>query len=200
MRALRSAALALVLVLPLAARGETEECPRRFVRFEQKALEGRLETATVGFVHSASRTEVALVGVVHIAERAYYEDIQRDLDGRDAVFYEGLTGSFEPVDRAIECFKALGRAFQLDQQSHVMRRGPSFVHADLSLDELTRAMGAESLAREVDAGGLAALEDVLKKHPRNDHLKWAAAEGLTEAEGKECKHVVLRRERCFSIV
>ena len=79
-----------------------QEFPSRFIRFNQKDLEGRLETAEVSFTSSATRCEVTLVGVIHIADRGYYQEVQRGLEAYDAVFFEGVTGAFEPVDQAIE--------------------------------------------------------------------------------------------------
>ena len=177
-----------------------EEVPAQFTRFEQEDLEGRLETAEVSFVHSGTACVVTLVGMIHIAEHQYYEDIQRDLKAYDIVCFEGVTGSYKPLARVIESYELLGEKFNLQLQSKVMKRAPNFVHADLSVDQIVKAIGPKDFSQDLDSKELSDLEQLLGKRSSNEHLKWAVAEGLSKAVGSEDRHMFIRNEHCMKIV
>lgn len=185
-----------------AARAETP--PVRWVRFEEADLERRLETAQVAFVHTAARAELTLIGMLHVAEPAYYEALRPELARFEAVFYEGIRGSLPELDRSIANYERLGRLFGLSRQADLLpARGPNFVHADLSVDELRQTMGARALEDDLrpgpEAAGLERLLADLASRPRNDHVKEELARRLGRAADEPHEHVLVRNARCWEV-
>ena len=83
-------------------------------------------------------TEVDLVSVVHIADEAYYEEIQRDLDSFDLVFYELVSDSSAMDTSALSALqRAAGDMLKLSfQLGGIDYRGENLVHSDLSWPEI----------------------------------------------------------------
>lgn len=118
------------------------EAPTSFMRFvDDNHGGGSLQAADVTFRNSAGAT-VDLVGAVHIGEKAYYEALNRDFRGFDAVLYELVKsketavpapGAGENSSNPISQFQhflknALELDFQLDDIDYT---APNFVHADM---------------------------------------------------------------------
>lgn len=98
------------------------------------------ETSIVKF-RSLNRPdlEVDLVGVVHIGAEDYYKKIERRLKKYDAVLYEWIG----PKDsRPKIVYAPLAEAVGLSSQTKVMNYDhPNFVHADMTEEQLLRALG-----------------------------------------------------------
>ncbi|MGE0191005.1 MAG: hypothetical protein AB7T63_03090 [Planctomycetota bacterium] len=99
---------------------------------------------------------VDLVGAVHLADEAFFRAAQRRLDRVDVTLFEavlpegattkdlenGTTSSANEPLRALQTRMAkwLGLTFQLEGIDYTR---PHFVHADMTAEELTAAMGGE---------------------------------------------------------
>src|SRR5205807_4270459 len=128
--------------------------PSKFIRIV-KDKEGQpvaLDTATVRYVPASGEGElvVDLIGVVHIGDRSYYEKLNRQFEQYDVLLYElvapqgtriprgggGQTGN--PVGMLQQLMKG---ALDLESQvEHIDYHKKNFVHADLSPDEMLKAM------------------------------------------------------------
>jgi len=117
--------------------------PQSFMRFvdDDGGKGGSLQTADVEF-RNANGVSVHLIGAIHIAEKAYYDSLNRDFQGYDAVLYEMVKpkdapppgpGDGEKSDSPISQFQrflknALDLDFQLDDIDYT---AANFVHADM---------------------------------------------------------------------
>lgn len=94
--------------------------------------------------------DVWLVGAAHIGNKSYYTDLQKLLDGQDAVLYEGVhkkeglsipgegsisgTNTQKPAKSVYETLSdALGLDFQLQDINY---RHKNWINSDLTLEEL----------------------------------------------------------------
>jgi hypothetical protein len=111
-----------------------------------------LQTAIVRFVaddEARKGLEVDLVAAVHIGEKSYYEELNKQFGGYDALLYElvapegtrvpkGGAKSNHPVSRLQTGMKnLLDLDFQLD---HIDYQSENFVHADMSPDSFSKSM------------------------------------------------------------
>jgi hypothetical protein len=140
--------LPLVVVLVFSASVRAAEpatqpvVPQSFLRFvDDNHGGGSLQTADVAFRNDAG-AEVHLIGAVHIGEKSYYDGLNRDFKGYDAVLYEMVKskdvappapGEGEKSDSPISQFQrflknTLDLDFQLDDIDYT---APNFVHADM---------------------------------------------------------------------
>jgi hypothetical protein len=136
--------LALLAVVPCFAAEPTTQpaIPDSFMRFvDDNHGGGSLQTADVTFRNPAGVT-VHLIAAVHIGEKSYYDGLNRDFKGYDAVLYELVNsknaappapGDAEKSSNPISEFqiflkKFLDLDFQLDDIDYT---APNFVHADL---------------------------------------------------------------------
>jgi hypothetical protein len=134
----------LLAVAPcLAAEPATQPAvPNSFMRFvDDNHGGGSLQTADVEFQNPAG-VVVHLIAAVHIGEKSYYDALNRDFKGYDAVLYELVNsknaappapGDAEKSDNPISEFQIflknfLDLDFQLDDIDYT---APNFVHADL---------------------------------------------------------------------
>jgi len=97
---------------------------------------------------------VTLYGVVHIADADYYKKVQKDLDGYDAVLYEGVGGDKQKMAEQSQSPSLLSMIqglagdvldlnFQLKSIDYTRK---NLVHADVgSMDELKEKMNGESI-------------------------------------------------------
>ena len=135
-----------------AGRGEVADHFLR-VRRNDDGEPVTLETSIVSYtpIEGENRgVQVDLIGAVHIAERSYYEQLNREFAGYDALLYE-LVAPEEaniPGERAAEggnpvsalqvaMKNMLGLEFQLE---HIDYRKANFVHADMSPAEFAQSM------------------------------------------------------------
>jgi hypothetical protein len=111
-----------------------------------------LQTAIVRFVADDEAHKglyVDLVAAVHIGEKTYYDQLNKQFDGYDALLYElvapegtrvpkGGAKSDHPVSRLQTGMKdLLDLDFQLD---HIDYQSKNFVHADMSPDSFSKSM------------------------------------------------------------
>ncbi|HWB14217.1 MAG TPA: hypothetical protein VG826_33630 [Pirellulales bacterium] len=123
----------------------------RLIR-DDKGRPLELQTAIVRFVADDEvhkGLEVDLVAAVHIGETSYYEELNKQFGGYDALLYElvapegtrvpkGGAKSDHPVSRLQTGMKnLLDLDFQLD---HVDYQSKNFVHADMSPDSFSKSM------------------------------------------------------------
>ena len=124
----------------------------RMVRDQQKRPVA-METAIVRFApadKTRGDTVVDLVAAVHIAEKSYYQQLNREFRGYDAVLYElvaregtripkgGRKGSDNPVSLLQNGLKnLLELEFQLDQIDYTRE---NLIHADMSPEQFARSM------------------------------------------------------------
>ena len=92
---------------------------------------------------------VWLIGVAHLGAREYYDAIQKRLDSKTTVLFEGVGGdkltSGEKAQPGLQTqlANALGLLFQLDAIDY---KRPNFVNSDLTIDKLNDAVGKRSAA------------------------------------------------------
>jgi hypothetical protein len=126
--------------------------PVRFVRLQQDARKQptALETATIRYAAEEGGVTVDLVGVVHIGDRAYYEKLNKQLADYDVVLYElvapkgtripkgGKRDTENPLALVQQAMKTvLDLESQTEQIDYTKKH---FMHADLSPEEMTKAM------------------------------------------------------------
>jgi hypothetical protein len=125
-----------------------------FVRIQRNAEKQPVafQTAIVRYapVDKDKDVTVDLVAVVHIGDRAYYDQLNKELDKYDVVLFElvappgtrvpkgGKRDKGNPLHMIQNIMKTmLGLEFQLE---HIDYTKKHFVHADLSPDEMVKAM------------------------------------------------------------
>lgn len=111
-----------------------------------------LDTAIVRYVSTDPENKdlvVDLVGVIHIGEKSYYEALNKELDGYDAVLYElvapegtriekGEPRSAHPISALQGGMKSmLGLEMQVD---HIDYQKEHFHHADMSPEAFAKSM------------------------------------------------------------
>jgi hypothetical protein len=112
-----------------------------------------LESAIVRYVPKDPRKHapiVDLVAAVHIGEKKYYEQLNREFEGYDAVLYELVApegtripkgGDTDSGSLISMVQKALKDVLELEFQLQIIDyTRPNLVHADLSPDEFTQSM------------------------------------------------------------
>jgi hypothetical protein len=147
------ALLVLVFLLPtLATAQPTSES--RFIRIERDANREpvALQTAIAKYVPvgGATGVEIDLVAVVHIGEQGYFRRLNREFEKYDTVLYElvapegtrptkgGERNSDHPLAMLQQMMKLVLR---VEHQLEVIDyHKANFIHADLSLDGLRKAM------------------------------------------------------------
>ena len=145
------ALLVLVFLLPTLATAQPS--PEAFIRIERdKNREPvALQTAIAKYVPvgSATGVEIDLVAVVHIGEQAYYRRLNREFQKYDAVLYELVapegtkpTGGERNSDNPLAMLQqVMTLVLRLEHQLEVVDYGKTnFIHADLSLEGMRKAM------------------------------------------------------------
>ena len=147
---IHKALLVVVFLLPTLA---TAQATRdSFIRLERD--ESRepvaLQTAIAKYVpvDGATGVEIDLVAVVHIGEQAYYRRLNREFQKYDAVLYELVAPEGTKPTKGGENYSPLAilqqvmkLVLRLEHQLEVVDYGKTnFIHADLSLDGLRKAM------------------------------------------------------------
>ncbi|MDB5322023.1 MAG: hypothetical protein JWN40_3654 [Phycisphaerales bacterium] len=124
--------------------------PTKFLRFVEEGRDGgRLETGVVTYKNDKGVT-VQLVGAVHIADPGYYEALNKQFEGYDALLYEmvkpkdmGAPGRDREQANGISLVHILQKGmktfldldYQLDGIDYTKK---NFVHADLTAEEFNR--------------------------------------------------------------
>jgi hypothetical protein len=122
----------------------------KFLRFVEEGRDGgRLETGVVTYKNDKGVT-VQLVGAVHIADPGYYEALNKQFEGYDALLYEmvkpkdmGAPGRDREQANGISLVHILQKGmktfldldYQLDGIDYTKK---NFVHADLTAEEFNR--------------------------------------------------------------
>lgn len=110
--------------------------------------DGELQIAVESF--TLRGITVDLYGVVHMADRAYFQQVQRDLNRYDVVLYEGVKRGTEPnVETKGLNLIQQGMAKILDlefQMKEIDYSGPNMVHADIDLETLQEKLGDQQLS------------------------------------------------------
>jgi hypothetical protein len=141
----------LLANLPVRAadvKGDQE--PTKFLRFVEEGRDGgRLETGIATYKNPQGVT-VQLVGAVHIADTGYYEALNKQFEGYDALLYEmvkpkdmGAPGRDREQANGISLVHILQKGmktfldldYQLDGIDYTKK---NFVHADLTAEEFNR--------------------------------------------------------------
>jgi hypothetical protein len=142
----------LVLVFLLPALAAAQPTPEPFIRIERDGNREpvALQTAIAKYVPVGSAgVEIDLIAVVHIGEQAYYRRLNREFEKYDAVLYELVapegtrpTRGGERSDNPLAMLQQLMKlVLRLEHQLEVVDYGKTnFIHADLSLDGLRKAM------------------------------------------------------------
>ena len=157
-------ALAALFVFPFLAnlpvraadvKGAADQEPTKFLRFVEDGRDGgRLETASATY-KNAQGVQVTLIGAVHIADPGYYEALNKQFEGYDALLYEMV----KPADMGAPQRNAdRGGGVEANGISlvHILQKGmktfldldyqldgidytkKNFVHADLTAEEFNR--------------------------------------------------------------
>ena len=154
----RCVLLLAVCLLPLAgvpSQAEDKARPERYMRvlFDDMGKPQAMETAIVRFKYTdpaKADCYVDLVGAVHIGDKSYYDELNKEFAGYDALLYElvapkgmkvpkgtkGGTGSFVS-ELQLMMKRALALEFQLEQVDYEKE---NFVHADMTPDEFSKSM------------------------------------------------------------
>ena len=151
----------LVACLPLLADSPPDQKKKeakkpaasKFMRIQRDAKNQptALETATVRYVPASGENDlvVDLIGVVHVGEKAYYRKLSKQFEQYDVLLYElvapqgtrvprGGKQSGNPVGMLQQLMKSV---LDLDSQvEQIDYHKKNFVHADLSPDEMLKAM------------------------------------------------------------
>jgi hypothetical protein len=141
---------ALALTLGAASSAVAGEAYVRYQQDADNAKDGALQTAVATFRHPTKKVEIILYGVVHIADKAYYQNVQRDLDSYDVVLYEGVKpGKAKPTeaDKGLgQMQKMMGEMLGLTfQKDGINYKAKNLVHADMDMDQFKKAMGGNSI-------------------------------------------------------
>jgi hypothetical protein len=150
-----------------------------YIKFQPGATpnDGELKIAVESW-RTPSGVIVDLYGVVHIADQSYYQQVQRELNGYDAVLYEGVgatkealaakrankdKGSASGLSSIQTLFgKVLGLQFQMDGIAYTHS---NLVHADMGAGQFqreTKGQKINPLEQYVSPEQLKALEPLLK--------------------------------------
>ena len=147
------ALLVLVFLLPtLAAAEPTSES--RFIRIQRNETRDpvALQTVTAKYVPISGEKgiEIDLVAVVHIGEQGYYRRLNKEFEKYDVVLYELVApegtrptkGGERKSDNPLAMLQlGMKLLLRLEHQMEVMDYGKTnFIHADLSLDGMRKAM------------------------------------------------------------
>lgn len=140
----------LALSLGIAGPGSADEI--EFIRFKKgsEVNSGALQIAQASYKNPKTKVEIILYGVVHIADKDYYKAIQKDLDSYTAVLWEGIKPGKKKVKpggmtinvgeiQKLMC-DILGLTFQKDGINY---KRDNFVWADMTMDQLQKALGNE---------------------------------------------------------
>lgn len=141
------AALALLAPALPAAASDTET---RFIRITQNERKEpvALQTAVAKYVGEKG-VEVDLVAVVHVGEKQYYQELNQLFEKYETVLYELVApegtrpskGGELSTDPLSLLQKGMQLALRLEHQLEIVDyRKANFVHADLSLEGLRKAM------------------------------------------------------------
>ena len=147
-------AACLLPVCGVPSRAEDKAKPDRYMRvlFDDMQKPQAMETAIVRFKYTdpaKADCYVDLVGAVHIGDKTYYDELNKEFDGYDALLYELVapkgakivkgskgTGSFVS-ELQLMMKRALALEFQLEQVDYDKQ---NFVHADMTPDEFSKSM------------------------------------------------------------
>ena len=146
------ALLVLVFLLPTLA--TAQPTVESFIRIERDGNREpvALQTAVAKYVPvgSATGVEIDLVAVVHIGEQAYYRRLNREFEKYDVVLYELVApegtrptkGGERQSDNPLAMLQQMMKlVLRVDHQLEVIDyQKPNFIHADLSLDGLRKAI------------------------------------------------------------
>ena len=204
--------LGVVMISGLGAEEAVKPKPAEqvYLRFEEKPKGAALEVGVISLQHRKSGAKVDLVGAVHIGDRAYYERLNREFKGYDAVLYEMVKpADLEPTDfkgrpksgvSMMQTFmqRQLDLAYQLDIIDYEAK---NFVHADMTLKQFTQRqrergesmfklmvrMMREDMARRQNGRGVADISTAellraLFSPTRSVELKYLLARQFNEME------------------
>ncbi|MEZ5327920.1 MAG: hypothetical protein R3F19_22980 [Verrucomicrobiales bacterium] len=120
-----------------------------FLQFRQDEKRGRLETAIVRYANASGKT-VDLIGAIHIADTAYFEALNKRMEGYDALLYEmvgdpeelkdpdKVAANQNPLRMMMRMVKGMLKLdYQLDAIDYTKK---NFVHADLDMNAFTGLM------------------------------------------------------------
>jgi hypothetical protein len=145
------ALLVLVFLLPTLATAQPS--PESFIRIERDGNREpvALQTVIAKYVPAGSAgVEIDLIAVVHVGEQAYYRRLNREFEKYDVVLYELVApegtrptrGGERQSDNPLAMLQQMMKlVLRLEHQLEVVDYGKTnFIHADLSLDGLRKAM------------------------------------------------------------
>ena len=174
---------------------------QEYIRLEygMSPQDGGLQVAVERFEKDG--ITVDLYGVVHMADENYFKSIQADLDGYDAVLYEGIKQGTNPntETRGLNFLqktmaRVLGLTFQKDAIDY---SGKNMVHADMDIETLEKKLDGQKLSplqelfspeqlQQLEAvleGLSVVLGAFMKSSPQlQDSLKMKLAEQLSQTD------------------
>jgi hypothetical protein len=130
---------------------------------DSKDVPTAMQTAIVSYVpadESGKGLKVDLVAAVHVGERSYYDQLNREFEGYDALLYELVAPEDNNVPEAGQgtsnahpiglLQNGLKDILELEHQLALVKYDrPNFVHADMSPEEFAKSMASrdESLTK-----------------------------------------------------
>jgi hypothetical protein len=152
MRIIKALVVLLFLAPTLAAAEPNPESSFIRIQRDDNREPVALQTAIAKYVPtgSATRVEIDLVAVVHIGEQGYYRRLNKEFEKYDAVLYELVApegarptkGGERKSDNPLAMLQlGMKLLLRLEHQLEVIDyHQPNFIHADLSLDGMRKAM------------------------------------------------------------
>ena len=143
----------LLLLSLLAAAPTTGPTPAGtpFVRFADDGHGGgQMQAAVASYANDDAGVTVDLISTVHIGDAAFFRQLAKRFNAYDAVLFELVAHRGEPAtEEGVNPQQArIAAEMSLENQGpHMSYDRPTFVHADLDLEDITR--------REVAAHGTA---------------------------------------------
>jgi len=137
----------------------------RFLRLtrDKKGVPRSMDTAIVTYVPADDTREglsVDLIGAVHVGERSYYDQLNKEFEGYDALLYELVAPDDDAVPTAGQgtsnahpiglLQNGMKEMLELEHQLALVKYDrPNFVHADMSPEEFAETMASrdESLTK-----------------------------------------------------
>ncbi len=137
----------------------------RFLRLtrDKKGVPRTMDTAIVTYVPADDMREglsVDLIGAVHVGERSYYDQLNKEFEGYDALLYELVAPDDDAVPKAGQgtsnahpigmLQNSMKEMLELEHQLALVKYDrPNFVHADMSPEEFAETMASrdESLTK-----------------------------------------------------
>lgn len=125
--------------------GDAEDSPR-FMRMRESSSSDALQSAVATYVDPKTLARVTLVGAVHVGDPAYYDALEKILDGHEVVLFEGVGGGadekqLEDLSFIFRLQVEMGKLLALEfQKDGIDYKKANFKNADMTWAEMQTAL------------------------------------------------------------